>query len=193
MPQVFSGDNLTPLDVDLTNSMYSKLRRIAEEKLAGERVGHTLQATALVHEALMKLGDPGFESSQHRGRFYIAAAEAMRRVLIDHARAKQRVKRGGKVNRVDWTAAIAESADFSGILEVDDLEALDEAIRRLQERDRRAGDVIRLKFFAGLSLDQIAVAMGISPRTAKREWEYSRAWLLKELKERVGTNGADAK
>jgi len=173
---------------NLSETVYRHLRAIAQIKLSDEKPGHTLQATALVHEALLKVGGPSSDDPRHRGRFYGAAAEAMRRILIDHARAKGRTKRGGGTTRVNWTAAIADQADFSQIMTLEDIEALDGAIRRLQDQDARAGEVVRLKYFAGLGIDQIAPALNISPRTAKREWEFARAWLLKELKTREATD-----
>jgi len=163
----------------LTEAVYEHLRAIARRKLARERPGHTLQATALVHEAYLRLGETGVHPQGPK--FYWAAAEAMRRILIEHARAKKAVKRGGNAGRADWTEAVLGSADLSGVEDPEDFEALDGAILRLQEKDARAADVVRLRFYAGLSVEEAAGALSISARSAKRDWEYARAWLLREL------------
>jgi len=165
----------------LTESVYAHLRAIAQRKLAEERPGHTLQATALVHEAYLRLERGGQSSPADGVKFYWAAAEAMRRILIEHARAKKAAKRGGDGKRVDWTEAIAGVADLDALPDPEEFEALDSAILRLQSRDPRAGDVVRLRFFAGLNLDAVATTLGISARSARRDWEYARAWLLREL------------
>ena len=161
----------------LTEAVYEHLRAIARRKLAQERPGHTLQATALVHEAFMRMNESG--PRPEGPRFYWAAAEAMRRILIEHARARKAVKRGGNAVRADWSGV--EVADLSGVENPEDFEALDGAIVRLQEKDPRAADVVRLRFYAGLSVEEAAGALSISARSAKRDWEYARAWLLREL------------
>jgi RNA polymerase sigma factor (TIGR02999 family) len=162
----------------LTEAVYEHLRAIARRKIAEERPGHTLQATALVHEAFMRMSEAG--PRPHGPKFYWAAAEAMRRILIEHARSRKAVKRGGNAARLDWSAV--EVADLSGMENPEDFEALDAAILRLQEKDPRAADVVRLRFYAGLSVDEAAGALSISARSAKRDWEYARAWLLRELR-----------
>ena len=169
----------------LTDTIYSNLKAIAQNKLAQERPGHTLQATALVHEAYMRMDRAGQHVPELKARFYWAAAEAMRRILIEHARAKKAVKRGGGADRLDWTEAVSGAVDLAEMAGPEEFEALDAAIVRLQERDARAGDVVRLRFFAGLSLDEVAQALSIPTRSAKRDWEYARAWLLRELGERT--------
>lgn len=166
---------------ELSETIYSHLRAIAGRKLAEERAGHTLQATALVHEAYMRLDRAGQSPGALGERFYFAAAEAMRRILIEHARARKAAKRGGDGNRLEFTTALGGAADLSLLPDSEELEVLDRAILRLQEHDARAGDVVRLRFFAGLGLEEVARALGITPRSAKREWEYARAWLLREL------------
>jgi RNA polymerase sigma factor (TIGR02999 family) len=173
----------TGADPKLSETIYAHLRAIAQRKLAEERPGHTLQATALVHEAFMRMeaGVHGGAPIGEKAAFYWAAAEAMRRILIEHARARKAAKRGGRVEKLDWTEAISDVADLANVSNPEDFAALDSAILRLQEKDARAGDVVRLRFFAGLSLDEVAGALGISPRSAKRDWEYARAWLLREL------------
>lgn len=169
------------VSVEFSGTVYEHLRAIAQRKLSEERPGHTLQATALVHEVYMKM-DPGVAMGPNgRAGFYWAAAEAMRRILIDHAKGKKAIKRGGGAAKLDWTEAISDAADLACLSDPTEFEALDGAILRLQEKDARAGDVVRLRFFAGLTLEEVAEALGISLRSAKRDWEYARAWLLGEL------------
>ncbi len=164
----------------LTDTVYGHLRAIAQNKLKGEQVGHTLQATALVNEAFLRMkgveisGDPG-------PAFYFAAAEAMRRVLIDHARTKKAAKRGGGARKVDIVDVVSSVADLAQAEEPEAFEALDEAILRLEKEDPRCADLVRLRFYAGLSAEEAARAIGISLRTAHREWEFARAWLAREL------------
>lgn len=165
----------------LSESIYNHLRAIAQKKLAQERPGHTLQATALVHEAFMRLDRGGQSPAQMGPDLYWAAAEAMRRILIEHARARGALKRGGEARREDWARTIAEGADLAETAPPGDFESLDAAILRLQEHDPRAADVVRLRFFAGLRIEEVARTLGVSDRSAKRDWEYARAWLLKEL------------
>lgn len=161
--------------------VYDELMRIAETSMRRERGDHTLQATALAHECWLKLlGDhsPSFEC---RKEFYRAAAEAMRRVLVDHARRRLRHKRGGGRERVSITGIEPEvSEDPARIL------ALDEAIQRLESVDPRAAEVVRLRFFAGLDVDETADAMGLSRRTVLREWAYARARLFRDLGDTPG-------
>jgi RNA polymerase sigma factor (TIGR02999 family) len=173
-----------PISSPLSETVYAHLRAIAQKKLSEEKPGHTLQATALVHEAFMRLerGGGGHPNPQAGPGFYWAAAQAMRRILIEHARAKHAVKRGGgQAQRVDWSKAVAGAADLAAVPDSDEFEALDRAILRLGEHDARAADVVRLRFFVGLNLDEVARTLEISQRSAKRDWEYARAWLLREL------------
>jgi RNA polymerase sigma factor (TIGR02999 family) len=152
--------------------VYEQLRAIARRNMQQERAAHTLEATALVHEAYLRLvGDQpvGWDS---RGHFYVAAAEAMRRILIEHARSRGRVKRGGERKRVPLTVVDLAADDDS-----DQIMAVDEAFRRLEQEDPDAAKVVRLRFYAGLSVEDTAAALGISPRTVAREWTYARAWL----------------
>ena len=161
----------------LLSLVYDELRRLAAQKLAREPVGQTLQATALVHEAYLRLVD--VEKAQHwnsRGHFFAAAAEAMRRILIEHARGKAREKRGGDWQRVDF-----EDLDPATSLSPDQLVALDDAVVRLAALDPLAGELVKLRYFAGLALDQAALAVGVSTATAYRHWAYARAWLHSEL------------
>lgn len=161
---------------DLLPIVYQQLRALAQQRLSQERPGHTLQATALVHEAFCRLVGDRKVPWDGPGHFYVAAAEAMRHVLLDHAKARGRQKRGGNRKRLPiHVVDLAESPDYAEAL------ALDEALRRLHEEDIDAANVVRLRFFAGLSIDETAAALGLSPRTVDRRWEYARAWLYREL------------
>ena len=145
--------------------------------MAQENPGQTLQATALVHEAYIRLVD--VEKAQHwdsRGHFFVAAAEAMRRILVNNAIRKQRPKYGGNRQRVDLETAWGARDSLN-----EDLVALDEALTRLSQEDEISANLVKLKYFAGLSIPEIAEALGISPRTADRRWAYARAWLHQEL------------
>lgn len=153
---------------------YDELRRLAAAQMAREKPGQTLDATALVHEAYLRLvGDQHFDNRRH---FFAAAAEAMRRILVDTARRKMRKKRGGERGRVDLDAVelVAPSPD-------DTLLALDEALIRLAEVDSTAAELVKLRYFAGLSIPQAAEALGIGARSADRLWAYARAWLRDAL------------
>lgn len=181
-PAGHKQDAEAPISSPLSETVYAHLRAIAQKKLSEERPGHTLQATALVHEAFVRLERGGHPDPQAGPGFYWAAAQAMRRILIEHARAKHAVKRGGgEAQRVDWSKAVAGAADLAAVPNSDEFETLDRAILRLGEHDARAADVVRLRFFAGLNLGEVARTLEISQRTAKRDWEYARAWLLREL------------
>lgn len=161
---------------DLLPVVYGELRRLAAQKLSREKPGQTLQATALVHEAYVRLvgsGDPGWEG---RGHFFGAAAEAMRRILVERARAKGRIKRGGNRQRVDIDADLLASDERS-----DELLALDEALTRLTEQDEERAAVVKLHCFGGLTLPDTAQALGISLATAERRWAYAKAWLRVEM------------
>jgi len=165
-----AADQLLPL-------VYEELRKLAAERLASERPGQTLEATALVHEAYVRLVDT--KRAQHwnsRGHFFAAAAEAIRRILIERARGKARIKRGGDWRRVDF-----ESLDVVTSVSPDQLVALDDALARLTALDHLAGEIVKLRFFAGLALDEAAAALNVSTATAYRHWAYARAWLHSEL------------
>jgi RNA polymerase sigma factor (TIGR02999 family) len=157
--------------------VYEELRKLAAQKLAQEKPGQTLQPTALVHEAYLRLVD--VENAQHwnsRGHFFAAAAEAMRRILIENARRKKADKRGGQRTRVslDRVEAVA-------VAPPDELLALDEALERLGQHDPSAANLVKLRYYAGLSLEQAAQALGISSATAYRHWTFGRAWLHSQL------------
>ena len=158
--------------------VYEQLRSIARVRMRSESPGHTLQATALVHEVFMRLIGPREVPWQNRAHFYAAAAEAMRRILIDYAKAKRRQKRGGAAKRMPLNVAdLAHQEDPEKIL------ALDEAIRRLEAQNPEAARIVQLRFYAGLSVDDTAAAMDLSPRTVDRRWKFARAWLYKELEQ----------
>lgn len=156
----------------LLPAVYEELRRLAAQKLSRERPGQTLQATALVHEAYLRL--VGAEGQNFRGRthFFAAAAEAMRRILIENARRKRSGKHGGRQMRVDL-----EAEDLAVEGPSEDILALDEALSGLAQIDAMKADLVKLRFFAGLTLEQAAGTLGLSPTTAKRHWRFAKAWL----------------
>jgi RNA polymerase sigma factor (TIGR02999 family) len=155
------------------------LRRIAARKMAQERGDHTLQTTALVHEVYLKLLGQEALGWRSKAHFYGAAAEAMRRILIDHARKKGRAKRGaGQIQLPLDAADLARRGNAEEILSVD------EAIRRLEERDARMAEIVKLRFYAGLSVEETARALGVTDRTVYREWELARTWLRRSLEDR---------
>jgi RNA polymerase sigma factor (TIGR02999 family) len=154
--------------------LYDELRRLAAAKMAREQPGQTLQATALVHEAWIRLGDGVFANRAH---FFAAASEAMRRILIERARRKQREKRGGGAEHVD----VDELEIAAPPCNEDESLAVDEALDRLAALDARKAEVVKLRYFVGFSFEETADALGISVATAKRDWAYSRAWLHQEI------------
>jgi RNA polymerase sigma factor (TIGR02999 family) len=156
--------------------VYDELRQLAAQKLAHEKPGQTLQPTALVHEAYLRLvGQEEPPPYQDRGHFLAAAAAAMRRILIDNARRKQTQKRGGGLQRQPLEAVAAPEPD-------DELLALDEALQKLADRDPQKARLVELRYFAGLTGEQAAEVLGISPTTADRHWAYARAWLQAEVR-----------
>ena len=165
---------------DLTPAVYQALRRLAAARLAAERSGHTLQATALVHEVYLKLADESPGRWADPVHFYNAAANAMRQVLIDHARGRHRIKRGGNRARVPLTAAM-DVATLAADVDPDDVLALDAAVTKLETANPQAAAVVRLRFYAGLTVDQAAETLGVSDRTVKLKWAYAKAWLFDEL------------
>jgi RNA polymerase sigma factor (TIGR02999 family) len=157
--------------------VYDELRRLAAQRLAREPGGQTLQPTALVHEAYVRLtGGRGAPHWDDRGHFFAAAAEAMRRILIDNARRKHRPKHGGGRRRVDVDVAAPPG------LSPEDLLAVNEALDKLAKEEPAKADVVKLRFFAGLTMPEVAAALGISLATAERHWTYARTWLYAELK-----------
>ena len=157
--------------------VYDELRKLAAQKLAQEQPGQTLQATALVHDAYIRLvGNQQFDS---QGHFFAAAAEAMRRILVERARRKNRLRHGGGRSRVDLEAVGSLAEEPS-----EDLEALDESLNKLAAEDPAKAELVKLRFFAGLTMPEIARVMNISLATAERHWTYARTWLYAELKDR---------
>ncbi|NQV31642.1 MAG: sigma-70 family RNA polymerase sigma factor [Phycisphaeraceae bacterium] len=161
---------------ELLPVVYEELRCLAAQKLSKESPGHTLQATALVHEAYLRLLGPEVQTWHSRGHFFGAAAEAMRRILVDNARRKQRLKRGGDRKRMElFDAELA----VEGL--PDDLIVLDEALSKLAEMDSAKAELVKLRYFAGLTVEQAAQALGISESTAKAHWRFARAWLYRQM------------
>jgi RNA polymerase sigma factor (TIGR02999 family) len=157
--------------------VYDELRKLAAQKLARETPGQTLQPTALVHEAYLRL--VGEDDEQHwdsRGHFFAAAAEAMRRILVEIARQKASLKRGGDRDRVEVVGSLLAAPEPR-----EDLVALDAALTRLAETDKQAAELVQLRYFAGLPIPEVAEILGIAPRTADRLWAFARAWLVKEI------------
>jgi RNA polymerase sigma factor (TIGR02999 family) len=162
---------------ELLPLVYDELRKLAAQRLANEKPGQTLQATALVHDAYLRLVDVDKpEQWQGRGHFFAAAAEAMRRIMVDAARRKRRPKHGGDRRRIDDDEAGEAIAP-----PVEDLLALDDALAKLAEEDKASADLVKLRYFAGLSLTEAAELLGLSSRTADRRWAYARAWLHQEM------------
>jgi RNA polymerase sigma factor (TIGR02999 family) len=160
---------------ELLPLVYDELRKLAAARMADEKPGQTLQPTALVHEAYLRLvGDVQPRDWNGRGHFFAAAAEAMRRILVENARRKHALKRGGDRQRLDLAEPAAPR--FS-----DDLLALDQALEQLAAKDPRKAEVVKLRYFAGLTMEQTAESLGISLATANRWWNYARAWLHQEI------------
>jgi RNA polymerase sigma factor (TIGR02999 family) len=158
--------------------VYDELRKLAAQRLASESPGQTLQATALVHEAYLRLVDVERPQSWNgRGHFFTAAAEAMRRILVENARHKKSQKAGGQRERVDLSKVAPMVTEHSAL----DLLALDEAIQKLERKDKRKAELVKLRFFTGLSIEEAAGHLGISPSTADNDWAYARAWLRMEM------------
>lgn len=156
--------------------VYEELRRLAHSYMGGERPDHTLQATALVNEAYLRLAERTRPHWQDRAHFFAGAARMMRHILVDHARRRQRVKRGSGVVNLELTEAAALVQEQAVHL-VD----LNEALERLEQLDRRASQVVELKYFGGMSYDEIAEVLSISGITVRRDWDFAKAWLRKEL------------
>lgn len=171
----YSNGKREALDV-LTPLVYGELRNLAARYLRRERSDHTLQSTALVHEAYLRLIDQNQVRWQNRAHFFGVAAQMIRRILVDHARTRHAQKRGGNAQKLSLDEAI-------GLPEQRDLDiiALDDALKLLAELDPQQSKVIELRFFGGLSIEETAEALGISPATVKREWVTARAWLLRQL------------
>jgi RNA polymerase sigma factor (TIGR02999 family) len=161
---------------ELLPLVYDELRKLAAQKMVQEGPGQTLQATALVHEAYLRLVGTEGRGWNSRGHFFAAAAEAMRRILIERARRMHAARRGGGQNRLDLDPAELAAPERS-----DDLLALDEALEQLAIKDARKAELVKLRYFAGLTMEQAAEALGISTATAHRDWNYARAWLHRSI------------
>jgi len=167
-----STDELLPI-------VYKQLRLLASHRLAEESTGQTLQATALVHEAYLRLVEAKNQNWQNRSHFFKAAAEAMRRILIDNARHKKSLKSGGDYQKID----LDELASLQENSLSDDLLSLHEALVKLEQRDKLKASLVKLRYFAGLTIQQTAEILDISPATTKRYWAYARAWLLWKIRQ----------
>ncbi len=182
LERVDAGDEQAA--TELLPLVYQELRKMAAARMAHERADHTLQPTALVHEVFLRLVKPG-ANAEHQGEwkprsrshFFAAAAEAMRRILIEAARKRRSEKRGGQLRRIELPEEItlADETDWEGLL------SLDEALAKFENEDPAAYRLVMLKYFGGLTMSQAAEAMGVSERTAHRYWTYARAWLQREL------------
>lgn len=159
--------------------VYGELRKLAAAKMAREPAGLTLQATALVHEAWLRLGADRQPSWHNRAQFFSAAAEAMRRILIECARRRSRLRHGGDVTKI---SADETPLEVAAPVEDDELLAVNEAVEALEKHDPRKAQLVKYRYFAGLEFEEIAEIMQMSSRTAKRDWEYARAWLFKEIR-----------
>jgi RNA polymerase sigma factor (TIGR02999 family) len=168
-----SGDSKAAQE--LLPLVYDELRRLAGHRMAGESAGHTLQPTALVHEAWLRLAS-GSQNWQNRSHFFAAAAEAMRRILVEHARRKQSLKRGGKLLREEL-----EDSMLVVNAPPDELLAVHEALDALATQDPAAAELVKLRYFVGMTMDEAATAMGLAKRTAESIWTYARAWLKREI------------
>lgn len=164
-----AADELLPL-------VYGKLRALAAELMQRERVDHTLQPTALVHEAYLKLVDQTRARWEDRAHFFSVAAQALRRILVDHARGHARAKRGGMRTKVQFDESLIAAYE-----QTIDLLSLDDALHRLAEQDAQRARVVALRFFGGLTIEEAAAVLEVSTRTVERQWRYARAWLYREL------------
>lgn len=185
LSQIEAGDPRAA--ADLLPLVYDELRRLAAQKMSHEKSDHTLQPTALVHEAWLRLvGGEKQSTWNSRGHFYAAAAEAMRRILIEGARQRASLKRGGEFQRVPVAEVdlAGDMNDWASLL------TLDDALSKLQTEDADAYELVMLRYFSGLTVNEAADALGVSPRTAKRNWSYARAWLEREINGSGGTAAA---
>jgi len=162
-------DRLVPL-------VHDTLRQLAHQRMAGERPGHLLQTTALVNEAYLRLVDSSRVRWQNRAHFFAVSAQLMRRILVDTARARKKLKRGGDCIEVSWDEALAVSVESSA-----DVIALDEALQAMAAFDERTSRIVELRFFGGLSVEETAEVLNVSPTTVMRDWGLAKAWLLREL------------
>lgn len=164
-----SSEELLPL-------VYQELRKLARSRMAAQPPGQTLQATALVHEAYVRLAHSDSEGWEGKGHFFAAAAESMRRIVIDNIRRKSTRKRGGEYQMVEL-----DEFDIEGVADDEPLLAVNDALEKLEASNEEAAQLVKLRFFAGLTLPETALALGMSERTAKRRWAFARAWLFREI------------
>ncbi|MDT4897658.1 MAG: hypothetical protein QOH25_2735 [Acidobacteriota bacterium] len=176
MLQAWSGGDREALD-DLMPLVYDELHRQASRYLRRERQNHTIQTTALIHEAYLQLIDQREVNWQNRAHFFAIAAQAMRRILVNYAKARHREKRGGVNENLPLEEAAFVASEGSGV----DLVALDEALTRLAEFDEQQARIVELRYFSGLSIEETAEVLGVSTATVKRDWNMAKAWLLQEL------------
>jgi len=180
------GDGDQNAASQLVPLVYEELRRMASQYLRHERPGHTLQATALVHEAYLKLAGQRDAKWQNRAHFFGVASQLMRRILVDYARAQLRNKRGGKQPRISLDDSLLVSADRT-----DELLAINEMLARLEAMDLRQGRIVELRYFGGLTIDETAEVLHISSKTVLREWNLAKAWLYGKLKEHHGDDARE--
>lgn len=171
-----------PVDADaLLPLVYEQLRRLAQQQMNAERRDHTLQATALVHEAYARLVGDRPVAWANRAHFFSAAAEAMRRILIEHARSRARLKRGGAGDGAPGRRVPLDNVELTLDSDPDEILSVDDAIRRLEEQDPDLGRIVRLRFFAGLSEEEVGTVLGVTDRTIRREWSLAKALLRRHL------------
>ncbi len=164
---------------ELLPLVYAELRRVAAHKMANEARGHTLQATALVHEAWLRLAGSAQTGWENRAHFFAAAAEAMRRILVDHARKRQSLKRGGGIAHEELHDSI-----LTLVAPPDELLAVNEALDDLSAQDPQAAELVKLRYFVGMTMEEAAAAMGLGKRTAENIWTYARTWLHRKIRNR---------
>lgn len=171
------GDTERSAEEELVPLLYRELRQLARQKMALEPAGHTLQPTALVHEVWLRLVVPSRNQWQNRAQFFAAASEAMRRILVDHARRKQTLKRGGgqKTDEISETTIVLA-------VPPEELLAVDEAVGELAKLDAQAAELVKLRYYVGMTMPEAAAAMGLAPRTAERLWTFGRTWLRNHLR-----------
>ena len=175
LDRVHEGDSKAA--EELLQLVYEELRKLAAQKMANEAAGHTLLPTALVHEAWLRLAGAEPQAWQNRAHFFGAAAEAMRRILIEHARRKRSQRHGGGHERVD-----VQEVEIAASTDEDQLLAVHEALDQLAAQDRAKAELVKLRYFVGLSFEEAAQVLGVSEPTAKRWWAYAKAWLYEEIK-----------
>jgi len=180
--QAWSGGNRAALD-DLLPLVYDELHRQAHRFLRRERQNHTLQTTALIHEVYLKLVDQARVSWQNREHFFAVSANVMRQILVNYANARQRKKRGGSAEKLDFDESLLIVVKKTDV----DLLGLDEALTRLGKMDKQQEQIVELRYFGGLTIEETAEALGVSPATIKRDWRMTKAWLHRELSGKDGS------